>query len=640
MANAVVKYAESLGVTAATTAWVDTASLADTEFEANKTYLILAHIITQSNSSVAESRMRLVHGTTPTVFDDASCAYEGKTSQQTAFEMMYLYFYTQPATPELVKLQISNSATSTTEAVLAQILALKLSDDFVSGTDYHLNEVLANYTMTTTPTAQAITASFTPNGTDKWLFIGHMIHDVVSIVDEIGFELYDSVAGVLNMSQIEGEDATNDLRAQSLYWVGVPTNASRTLTVRPFNEAGSNVALATRVFALNLSKFAQVTSTFDAAEVDPPTQPTYGNLATISPTPSVTGNWVYLAFSTQDINEEGTTNWETRLQVNPDGGGLVSDPAYDPTSCPGLDGWDSLDEVPHSVFKLRQLNSGAARDINWQCRQNAGTTGRMEDNGLVAFSVALAVSTTPITGRDAGAASSVGSLLGAGTLAGRDAGAGTGAGTLAGAGALLGICGASASAIGGLGAPISIEGHTAGAAIGVASLLGQGTLAGQDFGEASGLASLLGAVDLNGVVFGEASGFASLLGAGSLSGQIFGEATGFGNLSGAAPAGETFGVSSGYAFTFGALLATGQLIGITAGESSAFLSPFILIPPVPPAIVSGDAAIIFTAAARGQVRTLTPREWWRLVLGRDLPEEFAPPAVVEYDETLDLLLML
>jgi len=391
MADAVIKYAESLTGTAATTAWVDTASLADTEFVASNIYLILANIICKSNSSANDVRVRLVHGTTPTVFDDASLAWEGKTSNNQEHEESYLFLYTQPATPELVKLQISNSSTSTTTNVLSQILAIKLSDDFVSGTDYLWNEDLVNYTLTTTPTAKAITASFTPNGTDRWLFIGHMIYDVgATITTQIGFELYDSVAGVLNQCSQEGEDATNDFHGHNQYWGGIPTNVARTLAVRPFQLTTANaIMLASRVIAINLSKFAQNASAFSANEVDPATTPTYTNLATVSPTPAATGNWVYLAFSNQDTNEDGTTDWETRLQVNPDGGGLVSDPGY-ATTAPSLDSWDNADEVAHSVFKLRSLTSGATRDINWDCRQVAGTTGRMEDNGLVAFSVALA----------------------------------------------------------------------------------------------------------------------------------------------------------------------------------------------------------------------------------------------------------
>ena len=256
-----------------------------------------------------------------------------------------------------------------------------------SGTDYFWDEDLTDYTMTATPTAKATTTSFTPNGTDRWLFIGHMIEDVVGITTPIGFELYDSVAGILNSCQFEGEDGTNDFRGVNLYWAGVPTNAARTLAVRPF-DSGSGVMLASRVIAINLAKFAQSASAFNAAEVDPATTPTYTTLATVSPTPTNTGNWVYLGFSNQDVNQT-TTDWETRIQVNADGGGLVSDPAY-PTTAPSIDNWDATDETPHAIFNLVTLTSGAARDINWDCRRVAGTTGRMEDNGLVAFSVALA----------------------------------------------------------------------------------------------------------------------------------------------------------------------------------------------------------------------------------------------------------
>jgi hypothetical protein len=306
-----------------------------------------------------------------------------------------MFFYTQPATPELIKLQISSSSTSDVTNILSQILAIKLSDDFTENTDYFKNEVLGDYTITTTPTAQAITGSFTPNGTDRWLFIGHMIHDVVTIVDEIGFELYDSVAGVLNSCQMEGEDATNDFRGHNLYWAGVPSNAARTLTVRPFGEAGSNVALATRVFAINLSKFAQSVSIFDAAEVDPAGTPTYSTVATVAPTPTNTGNWVVIASSVNDSS--GTTDdFETRLQVDASGGGLASSPAYS-TTAPGQDNWDPLDETPFTVFNLVSLSSGGARTINWDWRQVAGTGGRIEDNLLVAFSVALAASGVTVT---------------------------------------------------------------------------------------------------------------------------------------------------------------------------------------------------------------------------------------------------
>lgn len=392
MANAQVLYAEDVAATVATdTNWVDVASIPASSFTAGKKYLILANQVSSTATSSQEARVRLVHGTTPTVFDDASCAYEAVAA--TEHETSYMFFFTQPGTAELVKLQISGSSTTDVINILSQIIAIKLSDDFTENTDYFLNELLTDYTMTSTPTAKAITSSFTPNGTDRWLFIGHMIYDVVSIVDEIGFELYDSVAGVLGMSQAEGEDATNDFRAENLFWVGVPSNSARTLAVRPFNEAGSNVMLASRVFAINLSKFAQSASVFDATEVDPASSPSYTTVATIAPNPTNTGNWVVIAFSTNDVNDNTLNECESRLQINASGGGLASSPNY-ATTPPSIDGWDNLDELPFSVFNLISLTSGAGRTINYDWRKPAGTTQRIEDNGLVAFSVALAATGT------------------------------------------------------------------------------------------------------------------------------------------------------------------------------------------------------------------------------------------------------
>src|SRR3990172_7549385 len=145
MADAIVKYAESVAATtASSTAWVDLASIANTEFEANKTYLILANQICKINDATSYVRARLVHGATPTVFDDASSSWEGLANTQ-EHELSYMFLYTQPATAELIKLQISTNGTDTVTNIFSQIIAIKLSDDFVSGTDYFFNEDLIDY---------------------------------------------------------------------------------------------------------------------------------------------------------------------------------------------------------------------------------------------------------------------------------------------------------------------------------------------------------------------------------------------------------------------------------------------------------------------------------------------------------------
>ena len=466
MADAQVLYAEDLAATTAnSTAWVDLATIAAGSFTANKRYLILANQVVTNNSSANYARIRIVHGTTPTVFTDAALSQEMTATTQ-EHEESYLIDFTQPGTTELVKLQISSSSTNVTTNRLSQIIAVNLDDVGASGTDYFWGEDLGDYTLTTTPTAKAITASFTPNGADRWLFIGHMVNSTVTITDNIGFELFDSVAGVLNQTWQEAED-TADIHAHVQYWVGVPTNAARTLAVRPWNEGGSNVMLSSRVLALNLAKFAQSASAFDASEIDPATSPSYSTVATVAPTPSATGNWVIIAFSNQDINEQ-TTDWRARLQVNPDGSGLVSDPAFSSTA-PQIDNWDAIDEIAFSVFNLAPLTSGAARTINWDWAQVTGTTGRVEDNGLVAFSVALASAGTEAP---AGLASGTGAAANASTQIVTFPGAASGAGA---AGAATGNVGAAPSAATGSGTA-----YDAAAGIGVAPSAATGTGAAGD----------------------------------------------------------------------------------------------------------------------------------------------------------------
>lgn len=400
MANAQVLYDERVSATVATgTVWVDLAIITGSSFTANKTYLILANQAGFPGDNAANFRVRLVRGT-GTVFTDAGQSWEGLTTQE--HEESYMLLYTQPATPELIKLQISSSSTVTMTNILSQILAINMDDVGVTGTAYFYKESTADYTLTNTPTGTAVTSSFTPNGADRWLYIGNMIHDVAGLVTPIGFELYDSATGVVNSTQQEGEDGTNDFHGHNLYWVGIPTNSARTLQVRPFQSGASPdaIQLSSRVIAINLSKFAQSASAFSATEVQPAATPTYTTLATIAPNPTNTGDWVVIAFSVNDVGGTGAES-ETRLQINAGGGGLVDDPPY-PSTAPSVDAWDVTDETAFSVFNLVALTSGAGRTMNWDARAVAGTTvQRFEDNGIVAFSVELASSSTLLVIQDA-----------------------------------------------------------------------------------------------------------------------------------------------------------------------------------------------------------------------------------------------
>jgi hypothetical protein len=393
MAAATMLYAESVAATtAATTTYVDLCSIPSTSFVAGKTYLILASITTMHGSAANEARVRLVHGA-GTGADwgaganiDFGMAFEGLNGTQ-EHEIQYMTVFTQPGTAETIKLQMASSSTTTVTNIASQIFALKLSDDFVQNTDWFYNEFVTDYTGTATATSKASISITPPNTTDKWLIIGDATWDVVSITTPIGFELHDSAGVVLSSMQVEGEDATNEFIHHSLVWTGsFPTTAARTLSVRPFNS-GSSIFLDSAVFALNLSKFQQNISFFDAAEVAPAASPTFTNIATGSVTPTVTGNWFYIAGFNNDVGATATDDLSVRLQDN-NSGSFVTDP--NTVSAPGIDNWDVTDEIPFQRFKMKSLTSGALRTINMDATMIAGTTVRCEDRYLVGFSAELA----------------------------------------------------------------------------------------------------------------------------------------------------------------------------------------------------------------------------------------------------------
>ena len=393
MTAAVGKYAEGLNVTAASATWVDVATLAAGEFVANKTYLILAlGFIRIATSATNEVRMRLVHGTTE--FTDCSGAYEGQADVQN-FTYGYLTVFTQPGTAELVKLQISTSATNTVTADLGQIFVLKLSDDF-SADDWKYAEQLTDYTTTAsrgdTSSTEAASVTFTPNGTDDWLVFGNFYLTPASTADNYRGSLFDSVEGLdAPMIDEEGEDATNENRSHLLMRVYTPSAVSHTFQLRFSHETTAAVIKSSRIFAINLNKFAQHAFSYAAADDTPAASPSWTTTRTLSPTPAVTGPWFVMGYLGDDVGTFQSDDLAVRLQINPSGGGLASNPNYG-DDCPSEGGWDNTDVTPVGLFTLLSLTSGAARDVNLGVQRVAGTAVTVQERTLVAFSLELPAS--------------------------------------------------------------------------------------------------------------------------------------------------------------------------------------------------------------------------------------------------------
>ena len=391
-------YAEGIGVTASSTSWVTVATIAAGSFTASKNYLIYANAMISNNNATSEARIRLVHGGTPTVFTDASAAYEltavaAGTGNRTNYS--YMTVFAQPATAELVRIEISNSSTNTTTAELGQIFALKLSDDFTQNTDWCYAEDTDNYTteaaFSDTSSTDAASCSLTANGSDDYLAIASAIVDITSTNSQYRMSLYESVTNVdLPVIDIEGEDATNEFRGHTLTQTyAAPSAASHLWQPRFNDESTAYTILSSRIFVINLAKFNQHAYSYITDEEAPAGTPSWTTTRTIAPTPSVTGDWFIFGSFGNDVGAL-TNDLFTRLQINAAGGGLVSNPAYG-DDAPHEDSWDATDVTGFNIFKMVSLSSGGARTINLDVQMNSGTTLRVQERHLVAFSLELYV---------------------------------------------------------------------------------------------------------------------------------------------------------------------------------------------------------------------------------------------------------
>lgn len=355
--------------------------IAAASFTPSATYLIIVSAFVRAASSANEALMRLSHNTTP--FTDGTLAYELTSTTQKA-NLGWLYTYTQPGTPQDIILEVANASTSQTTVEWAGIVAINLDDLGTQGTDYFFNEVTSDYSTTSSYVDQAA-VTLTANGTDDYLIIAQGVLSGVSTTTNHQMRINDSVAGALATIDVEGEDATNETRGYLMMTAVTPSAASHTFSAQFAHETNSVSVLSSRIFSVSLSKFAQHAISRDVAAQQPAASPSWTTTQTVAPTPSATGNWLLWGYLSDDVGTL-TDDLNTRLQMNPDGSGLASDPNYGNNS-PGQDGWDPTDITPVNIFRLRQLNSGASRTVNFDVQMAAGTTLRVTERTLIAIAM-------------------------------------------------------------------------------------------------------------------------------------------------------------------------------------------------------------------------------------------------------------
>jgi hypothetical protein len=371
--------------------YTDCASIAAGSFTADKEYLIIGVALLECAGGANEHHVRLVHGSTN--FTDADAVIDPPAANGGAV-LSWMYRLSQGASPEAVTIQAAGEAVVAT-VLGSQVFALKLSDDFTENTDYFWNEVTADYTTTATPTAQAA-ATFTPNGTDDWLIIGHFVQGLPSgVTTNFLAELHDSVGATTAPAlAIESEDldAGDEARSYILARAYTPTNAAHTYSLRFAHAATETfVVFSSRVLAINLNKFNQHIAAYTDGATTPAASPTWTTVATASVAPSVTGDWWYMGMYVFDAGA-ATAEQNIRLQDD-NSGSLVSDPAY------GDDGvnppaWDATDDMPMALMTMKALATGGTRTINMDVTTIAGS-GTAKQRSLVGFSLELAGGAAP-----------------------------------------------------------------------------------------------------------------------------------------------------------------------------------------------------------------------------------------------------
>lgn len=356
---------------------------------ANKEYLILASALIEASGSTIEHHIRLVRGTTPTEFTDADCVYD-PVAANGGFWAFWMYRFTQPSTPEAITLELQGESTGVITSLMSQIVAIQLTDYLTENTDFYWNEVTTDYVTTATMASQAA-VTFTPNGTDDWLIIGQANQLQASgQTTNVEMRINDSVGGTNTpFLSMEGEDpdAGDEARCVGLIRMFTPSAASRTFAMQ-FRHTGAETftIASSRLLALNLNKFQQRINNYTDGVQSPAASPTFTTIATASVTPTVTGNWFYIAACQGDMDST-TTELNIRLQDD-NTGSLVSDPAYGDNGF-NPPAWDVTNEIPHGIFKMKSLTSGASRTINFGATRIAGSPN-VKNATLVGFSAELA----------------------------------------------------------------------------------------------------------------------------------------------------------------------------------------------------------------------------------------------------------
>lgn len=380
------------------TNFVDVVTIPAANFVANGVYFIIATgDFSGDNNTFRE--IRVVHGTTPTVFP-GSLSINDSSSSIAGDKSLYgphVIQFTQPATAEDVKVQMRvQVSTATVNADNVVLWAIRRDVDLVENTDYkyaELDETGAPTQHTTTMKDRA-SITFTPaDNNHDWL----VIYSIMVIVDSTtvnwearirrdGTEA--SPAETVAFFAREGENAVEQVLYGS-FWPLTLTNASHTLAVQSRDDAtGVHDHAFSSILALRLDAFEDHTIFTNTAIIDAFGKDVYGEIGAMDITPQTAGDIILMARAT--TKEIGSSD-ETIIRIEIAGVDTLAK-GGDTTNGPWASrSFDSTDKHPSFVV-VRENVAASLQDIDIDGKMHEGLTGDqdMHDRAGVVFSMELA----------------------------------------------------------------------------------------------------------------------------------------------------------------------------------------------------------------------------------------------------------
>lgn len=344
------------------TSWTDIsgASISSASFTTGDKYLIIANLMSTSDSATTNIGIRTLHGST--AFAGSVDSYESSGTGQYR-DYMYFTVWTAVAS-EGVKMQfmVDNSATTVTAEQIS-ITAINLSDDVTENTDWFYDEVTASTSLGTTWSGWSggvnnnAEIAFTPNGTDDWLILALGQVVPTSTVQNLESRINQTNTSFTPRVSHEGEDGTNDKFLETMVKSFTPSNSAHTFTQQSRNDGGSTGTREhSAIFALNLNKFeshdtihtdAELTldSTFNFA--------TSTQIQTLNITPARVGDVLILGYTIFDAN--GGAQAKLRLQTD----NADTPPTQTADNLGRFMGWDATRQPFGFIQTLDSLDTSA-----------------------------------------------------------------------------------------------------------------------------------------------------------------------------------------------------------------------------------------------------------------------------------------